>query len=66
MTHLDVFIIEGIGPDDKGNGRFEGSIISHVLRCKVTISGAKHFQASFMKGKYQVSLIENVPLLAAM
>lgn len=28
----DVFIIESLDPDDEGNGRFEGSSISHVLR----------------------------------
>ena len=32
MTHPDVFIIESLDPDDEGNGRFEGSNISHVLR----------------------------------
>lgn len=31
-TRPDVFIIESLDPDDEGNGRFEGSIISHVLR----------------------------------
>jgi hypothetical protein len=28
----DVFIIESLDPDDEGNGRFEGSSISHILR----------------------------------
>lgn len=28
----DVFIVESLDPDDEGNGRFEGSSISHVLR----------------------------------
>jgi hypothetical protein len=28
----DVFIIESLDPDDEGNGRLEGSSISHVLR----------------------------------
>ncbi|TCV67567.1 hypothetical protein [Pseudomonas fluorescens] len=28
----DVFIIETLDPDDEGNGRFEGSVISSVLR----------------------------------
>lgn len=28
----DVFIIETLSPDDEGNGRFEGSIISSVLK----------------------------------
>jgi len=27
-----VFIIESLDPDDEGNGRFEGSSISHILR----------------------------------
>jgi hypothetical protein len=31
-TRPDVFIIESLDPDDEGNGRFEGSSISHVLR----------------------------------
>ena len=31
-TIPDVYIIESLDPDDEGNGRFEGSIISHVLR----------------------------------
>ena len=31
-THPDVFIIESLDPDDEGNGRFEGSVISHILR----------------------------------
>lgn len=31
-TVPDVFIIESLDPDDEGNGRFEGSSISHVLR----------------------------------
>lgn len=31
-TQPDVFIIESLDPDDEGNGRFEGSNISHVLR----------------------------------
>lgn len=31
-TRPDVFIIESLHPDDEGNGRFEGSSISHVLR----------------------------------
>lgn len=31
-TVPDVFIIESLGPDDEGNGRFEGSIISNMLR----------------------------------
>jgi hypothetical protein len=31
-TIPDVFIIESLDPDDEGNGRFEGSSISHVLR----------------------------------
>ena len=32
MTTPDVFIIESLDPDDEGNGRFEGGVISHVLR----------------------------------
>ncbi len=32
MTKADIFIIESLGPDDEGNGRFEGPIISHVAR----------------------------------
>lgn len=32
VTHPDVFIIESLDPDDEGNGRFEGSVVSHVLR----------------------------------
>jgi len=31
-TIADVFIIESLDPDDEGNGRFEGSSISHILR----------------------------------
>ncbi len=31
-TVPDVFIIETLAPDDEGNGRFEGSVISSVLR----------------------------------
>lgn len=31
-TVADVFIIESLDPDDEGNGRFEGSNVSHVLR----------------------------------
>ena len=31
-TIPDVFIIESLDPDDEGNGRFEGSILSHMLR----------------------------------
>ena len=31
-TKADIFIIESLGPDDEGNGRFEGPIISHVAR----------------------------------
>lgn len=31
-TIPDVFIIESLDPDDEGNGRFEGSSISHILR----------------------------------
>lgn len=31
-TIPDVFIIESLDPDDEGNGRCEGSVISHVLR----------------------------------
>ncbi|MCF8130562.1 MAG: hypothetical protein K9N10_18780 [Deltaproteobacteria bacterium] len=31
-TKAEVFIIESLDPDDEGNGRFEGSIISKMLR----------------------------------
>lgn len=31
-TLPDVFIIESLDPDDEGNGRFEGSILSSMLR----------------------------------
>jgi len=31
-TKPEVFIIESLDPDDEGNGRFEGSIISQMLR----------------------------------
>ena len=31
-TKPEVFIIESLDPDDEGNGRFEGSIISRILR----------------------------------
>lgn len=31
-TKADIFIIESLGPDDEGNGRFEGPIIGHVAR----------------------------------
>jgi hypothetical protein len=30
-TKPEVFIIESLDPDDEGNGRFEGSMISHIL-----------------------------------
>lgn len=32
LTVPEVFIIETLDPDDEGNGRFEGSIISQTLR----------------------------------
>jgi hypothetical protein len=32
LTTPDLFIIESLSPDDEGNGRFEGSSISHILR----------------------------------
>lgn len=32
LTKADVFIIESLDPDDEGNGRFEGSVISSILR----------------------------------
>ncbi|TIL44952.1 hypothetical protein [Mesorhizobium sp.] len=32
VTIPDVFIIESLDPDDEGNGRFEGSVISNMLR----------------------------------
>lgn len=31
-TYAEVFIIESLDPDDEGNGRFEGSIVSQMLR----------------------------------
>ena len=31
-TVADVFVIESLDPDDEGNGRLEGSSISHLLR----------------------------------
>ncbi len=31
-TNADIFIIESLSPDDEGNGRFEGQVISHVAR----------------------------------
>jgi hypothetical protein len=31
-TKPEVFIIESLDPDDEGNGRFEGSIISRILK----------------------------------
>lgn len=31
-SQANVFISESLGPDDEGNGRFEGSSITHVLR----------------------------------
>lgn len=31
-TKADIFIIESLSPDDEGNGRFEGQLISHVAR----------------------------------
>lgn len=31
-TKADIFIIESLSPDDEGNGRFEGQVISHVAR----------------------------------
>lgn len=32
MAIPDVFIIESLRPDDEGNGRFEGSLVSNFLR----------------------------------
>ncbi len=32
MAIPDVFIIESLDPDDEGNGRFEGSLVSNFLR----------------------------------
>lgn len=32
LTEAEVFIIESLDPDDEGNGRFEGSIISQILQ----------------------------------
>lgn len=32
ITEPEVFIIESLDPDDEGNGRFEGSIISRILK----------------------------------
>jgi len=32
VSIADVFIIETLHPDDEGNGRFEGSAITHILR----------------------------------
>jgi len=31
-TKPEVFVIESLDPDDEGNGRFEGAIISRMLR----------------------------------
>lgn len=31
-TKPDVFIIESLSPDDEGNGRLEGQVISHILK----------------------------------
>lgn len=31
-TKADIFIIESLSPNDEGNGRFEGQVISHVAR----------------------------------
>lgn len=31
-TKPDIFIIESLGPDDEGNGRFEGPTIIHIAR----------------------------------
>jgi hypothetical protein len=31
-TNPDIFIIESLGPDDEGNGRFEGPTIMHIAR----------------------------------
>jgi len=30
-TEAEVFVIESLDPDDEGNGRFEGAIISRIL-----------------------------------
>lgn len=32
ITKLEVFIIESLDPDDEGNGRLEGCILSNFLR----------------------------------
>lgn len=32
ITEPQVFIIESLNPDDEGNGRFEGGVISHILK----------------------------------
>jgi hypothetical protein len=48
-TKPEVFVIESLGPDDEGNGRFEGSIISQMLnlhgkQCKYRyVRTRKHF-----------------------
>jgi hypothetical protein len=47
-TIPDVFIIETLAPDDEGNGRFEGSSISHVLRLH-----GKNPRYSYVRSRYQ-------------
>lgn len=32
ITVADVFVIETLDPDDEGNGRFEGAVLSQILR----------------------------------
>ena len=47
-TVPDVFVIESLDPDDEGNGRFEGSVVSHVLRLH-----GKHPKYSYVRTREQ-------------
>ena len=41
-TVPEVFIIETLDPDDEGNGRFEGAILSQILRLHGKTSGYRY------------------------
>ena len=43
FTKPDVFIIESLDPDDEGNGRFEGSIISNMLRLHASLANMSDY-----------------------
>lgn len=61
-TEPDVFVIESLDPDDEGNGRFEGAIISRILGlhgkvCKYRyVRTRKKFESAvkqFAKSRYR-------------